>query len=166
MTSGPQIKPFQPGRCDQGLPERAPDAYKLPHKLREPAVCPDCGVVYHAGRWQWSPAPAGAHKVVCSACHRIRDGIPAGYVSIEGDFSPARRDELLRLLRHREERARSEHPMQRIIGINETPGRIMVTTTDVHLARDLGEALHSAHDGSLDLQYHKDEDLLRVHWKA
>jgi hypothetical protein len=26
--------------------------------------------------------------------------------------------------------------------------------------------LHSAHDGSLDLQYHKDEDLLRVHWKA
>jgi hypothetical protein len=40
----------------------------------------------------------------------------------------------------------------------------MVTTTDPHLARRIGEALHDAYKGTLDYQYNKEDNLLRVTW--
>ena len=38
--------------------ERVHDAYKSSAKLRSPTRCPDCGAVYHDGRWQWIEAAA------------------------------------------------------------------------------------------------------------
>jgi len=165
MTTQPESRPFKPGRHEQRMPEREHDAYKQPLKLSEPTVCPDCGAVYHTGRWQWLPRPAQASEVVCPACHRTRDRFPAGYVNLEGDFLQIHRDEILGLLSHHEARARNEHPMERIIAIEDEPKRITITTTDIHLARDLGQALRDAYQGDLTLRYSPDEYLLRVHWK-
>lgn len=46
----------------------------------------------------------------------------------------------------------------------EKDGVIAVTTTDVHLARRIGEALHRAYQGQLDIKYSQDEYLVRVNW--
>ncbi len=46
-------------RRDRLIQERIHDPYKTPHKLQEPTMCPECGAVFHEGRWQWiTPAAA------------------------------------------------------------------------------------------------------------
>jgi hypothetical protein len=98
------------------------DAYKQQKKLPEPTRCPDCGAVFREGRWQWAMAPAGAHEALCPACHRIRDRYPAGYVTLEGAFFAAHRDDILHLVRNREIREKSEHPLERIMAIEDVEG--------------------------------------------
>lgn len=144
--------------------EREHDAYRADHKPPEPTVCPQCHVAFHAGRWQWMSAPAGAHEALCPACRRIQDHFPAGYVTIGGDYFNAHRDELMRLVDHRAERAKAEHPLQRVMAIEDTADGVLVTTTDMHLARGIAEALHAAHQGTLDFRYEDAQNLLRAHW--
>lgn len=91
--------------------------------------------------------------------------MPAGYLHIDGPFASEHWSELLQLLRSREEQARAEHPMQRIMSIDTGGGATVVTTTDIHLARNLGSALKSAYQGSLDLKYSPDEHLVRAYWR-
>ena len=155
---------FQPFRHDRVLLELLHDSYKMRGKLPEPTVCPTCGAVFHAGRWQWIAAAEKAHRHICPACHRIQDQYPAGYVLIKGPYFATHRDELLHLVQHQETREKAEHPMQRIMGIENLEDGVLVTTTDIHLARGLGEALHHAYQGILELHFHPEESLLRVSW--
>jgi hypothetical protein len=41
---------------------------------------------------------------------------------------------------------------------------VQITTTDIHLARGIGEALHHAYQGELEYHYHEKDNLLRVVW--
>jgi hypothetical protein len=152
-------------RHDGLFQERVHDAYKLKGKLPEPTVCPLCGAVFHQGRWQWLKAPAGAHQEPCSACHRIHDHYPAGFLYLSGKFFQAHRDEALRLVQNHAKHEGGEHPLKRIMAIEEeNDGSTLVTTTDIHLARGMGEALHHAYQGSLKFHYNPEQNLLRVHW--
>jgi hypothetical protein len=94
----------------------------------------------------------------------VRDHFPAGLVELQGEFLALHRDEVLRLARHHEAREKAEHPLERIMDVEDVEGGLRITTTDIHLARDIGEALHSAYKGELAYHYNKDENLLRVHW--
>lgn len=165
MTPRSSPAGFRPVRRDQLRQEREHDSYKMQHKPPEPAVCPDCSAIYHSGRWQWGERPAGSHELVCPACHRIRDHFPAGFLHIEGKFFSDHREELTNLLRHHEAKAKAEHSLVRIMAIEDDANGILVTTTDIHLARDLGEALHHAYQGELEFHYNEAEKLLRVHWR-
>lgn len=155
---------FKHSRSAHLLKEQVHDAYKARGKLPEPTVCPQCGAVFHEGRWQWLPAPSGAHQETCPACHRIRDDYPAGFLTLQGDFFHAHRDEIMNLVKNTEERERAVHPLQRIMAIEETKGGTLVSTTDPHLARGIGEALHHAYQGALKLSYSSEEYLVRVNW--
>jgi NMD protein affecting ribosome stability and mRNA decay len=164
---GTQSKPagfHQISRRDKMFEERVHDAYKAKRKLPEPTVCPQCDAVFHEGRWQWREAPADAHQETCPACHRIRDHYPAGFLTLQGAFFVAHRDEIMHLVHHVETRERTEHPLNRIMAIEEKDGAALVTTTDIHLARDIGEALHHAYKGDLEFHYNPQEYLLRVSW--
>jgi NMD protein affecting ribosome stability and mRNA decay len=165
MNMRSDLPGFQPVRRDQLRQERVHDTYKLQKKLAEPTVCSECGAVYHAGRWQWGVASGGAKKIVCPACQRIRDDFPAGFVEVGGNFFSGHRDEIMSLLRHHEGREKAEHPLARIMAITDTPAGVLVTTTDLHLARELGEALHHAYQGDLAFHYNEAEIRLRVHWQ-
>ena len=164
-TKAPGNAGFQPGRRLELRRERVHDTYKLKGKLAEPSVCPGCGAIYKSGRWQWGERPADAVEVMCAACHRIRDRFPAGFVEIGGAFFAERRDELIKLIRNHEEKEKATHPIARIMGIEDTKDGVLVTTTDIHLARDIGEALHHAYQGELEYHYNDAENLLRVHWR-
>lgn len=164
MTNANSSAGFRPVRRDQLRQEQVHDAYHLKHKLSEPTVCPSCGAVYHGGRWQWVARPANAQEVLCAACHRIKDGLPAGFVHVGGSFFAGHREEMLGLLRHHEEKAKGAHALARIMAIEDEGDGVLVTTTDIHLARDLGEALHHAYQGELEFHYNDADNLLRVHW--
>jgi NMD protein affecting ribosome stability and mRNA decay len=140
------------------------DTYRSKGKLAEPTRCPDCGVVYSGGRWNWSTAPEAAGEERCPACQRVRDRYPAGYVVLKGDFLAGHREEVLQLARHREAKEKAEHPLERIMAVEDVEGGVQITTTDTHLARDIGEAVYSAYRGELEYHYNKEQNLLRVHW--
>ena len=156
---------FHPVRRDRLVQENRHDAYKAKHKLPEPTVCPQCGAVFHEGRWQWIAPPVHALQARCAACRRIAEKLPAGYVSIEGQFARDHRDEVRNLVTHLETREKAEHPLQRIMAIEEQDDALMITTTDIHLARGIGEALEHAYKGELDFHYNKEQYLLRVRWR-
>jgi hypothetical protein len=146
------------------LQEQVHDAYKSKGKLPEPSACPECGAVFLEGRWQWGIAPEHAHMETCPACHRIHDHFPAGFLTLEGPFFLAHREEIMRLVHNEEKREKVEHPLQRIMGIEERDDEVLVTTTDIHLARRIGEAVRHAYQGELQFHYNPGEDLLRVLW--
>jgi NMD protein affecting ribosome stability and mRNA decay len=146
------------------FPEHVHDAYKSSEKLPTPTVCPECGAVFAEGRWQWRALPEGAHRETCPACHRIHDRFPAGYVKLEGEFVRAHRDELIDLARNLEMKERAEHALQRIVDITDENGGLLITTTDIHLAHGIGEALRHAYAGELESHYIREEKLLRVRW--
>jgi hypothetical protein len=151
-------------RHDGIFQEFVHDAYKASGKLHEPTVCSQCGAVFHAGRWQWIKAPSNAHPSTCPACRRIHDHFPAGFLSLKGDFFNTHRDEIMHLIYHHEHHERAEHPLKRIMTVDEEDGATVVSTTDIHLARGMGEALHRAYQGELQYHYSPEQNLLRVSW--
>ncbi len=144
--------------------ERVHDAYKARGKLREPSVCSQCGAVFHKGRWQWLDAPPDAHRTLCPACNRIHDHYPAGFLTLKGEFFRSHRGEIMNLLKNLEKRERAEHPLKRIMAVEEKDGTTLVTTTDIHLARTLGDALQHAYQGDLEYYYNDEQNLLRLKW--
>lgn len=151
-------------RQDMLYQEKVHDAYKSRGKLHEPTICPECNAVFHQGRWQWLPAPVNAHQQTCPACHRIHDHYPAGFLTLEGAFFLAHRGEIMDLVHNQEKHERAEHPLKRIMEIDEKTDSTLITTTDIHLARGMGEAIHDSFQGELEFHYNPGENLLRVNW--
>jgi hypothetical protein len=144
------------------------DTYKLRKKLPDPTRCPSCGAVYHDGRWRWPEVtlPSMAHEALCTACHRISDKYPAGIVTIRGPVVRSHKGEVLGLVRNTELAEKSEHCQNRLMAIEEpSDDVIIVTTTDIHLPRRIGEALHRAFHGDLQLHYDEDAYFVRVEWQ-
>lgn len=155
---------FRMLRREQLLQEVVHDTYKMPRKLAEPTRCPDCGAAYHGGRWTLPGGGGPAHEALCPACQRTRDNFPAGFVSVSGDFFSAHRADILALIRNCAEAEKAGHPLERIMKIADEAGGVLVTTTGVHLARRIGDALEDAYKGALQFHYNKEQQLLRVAW--
>lgn len=141
------------------------EPYPKTAKPPSPAVCPTCKAVFADGRWSWDRRPQDPYEQQCPACQRIHDKFPAGYVTIKGQFLANHRDEIIALITSKEDREKAEHPLHRIMAIEDVHGGIQVTTTDSYLARGIGEALQEAYNGDLKLRYSRDENLLRAIWK-
>jgi NMD protein affecting ribosome stability and mRNA decay len=156
---------FRGVRREQLLEGLEHDPYKTAAKPPEPTVCTECGAVFHRGRWTWSAAPENAHTGLCPACRRIREHLPAGFVKLNGEFFDGHRDEVLKRVQHCEASEKRAHPLQRIMAVEADGDGLLVTTTDAHLARRIGDSLHDAYKGELEYHYNKDENLLRVSWR-
>lgn len=162
MTRSNPLRAAARKHRDRQIEEVVHDPYLERAKPAEPAVCGRCGLVHHKGRWQRAALPAGAHLHDCPACRRIQDRNPAGYVTLHGARHPA----VIALVRNEEAREAARHPLQRIMDVETNPDAVLVTTTDVHLARRIGDAVRAAFGGELDVLYSPDEYRVRVYWRA
>ena len=152
-------------RKDRLIQEHNHDPYKSRRKLPEPSVCPSCKAVFRAGRWQWMEAwPLDAHQEICQACRRIKDNYPAGLVTLRGGARHDRHTEMINLIRNVEQAEKADHPLHRIMKIEHHADTVVVTTTNLHLARRLGEAVHHAYKGKLDWHYDKESCFARLNW--
>ena len=153
-------------RRDRMIQDDRHDPYKARGKPPEPSACPECHAVFHEGRWQWARPAEEAQKVLCPACQRIADDMPAGILTLSGSFHRDHRKEILGVIRHAEEREAKQHPLKRIMQITESGDEMEITTCEASLARSIGEAIHHAYKGGeLDYHYPEGSGVLRVHWK-
>lgn len=155
----------QSQRRDRLIQERVHDPYKTLLKLPEPTVCPKCGAVWQAGRWKWAEhKPEGANEELCQACHRINDEYPAGELTLNGKFVTAHKDEIINLVRNTEKAENAEHPLHRIMAVEERGDTILITTTDIHLPSRIGKAIFRAYEGKFDCHYDDEGYFLRGTW--
>lgn len=152
-------------RRDLLTPEREHDPYKATTKPAGAVQCPRCQAVFTRGRWTWDDAPPNAQGHVCPACARIDDDYPAGVIRIEGDFALAHSAEILNLIRNCHERESDDHPLSRIMKIENGEGGIQITTTDLHLPRVIGNALERAYKRQAEFNYDREGYFVRVSWR-
>ena len=149
---------------DRIFDDRRHDPYQSTGKPGGTVRCTDCGLVHSDGRWHAGVAPESAAAGRCPACRRIHDGMPAGWLVLDGPFVAAHRDEITRIARNEAAREQAEHPLHRIIGLADRGDAIEITTTDIHLPQRIGAAVKHACHGELDVRYGEDEYSVRVHW--
>ena len=143
---------------------RPRDPHRVCEKHALPTRCPQCGAVYERKRWRWGSPPEGVQVKLCPACRRVEQKLPAGVLTLDGAFIAQHKDELIRTARNEAQHEVAEHPMHRIMRIDEHDGMLEIETTDVHLPQRIGEALKRAHDGELTMRYGRDEYSVRVRW--
>ncbi len=151
-------------RRDRTVQEYQHDTYKLRGKLKEPTVCPECGALFQKGRWTWGTIPRNAEQTSCPACHRVRDKYPKGVVTIKGSFKDEQYEQVIGVVKNTEEIEKKEHLLSRIMAIQSQQEDLVISTTDTHLPRRIGEALKHAYHGELALHDDKDEEFVRVTW--
>ena len=152
-------------RIDRLIHERVHDPYKTKSKPPKPSVCPVCHAVFKDGRWQWADSwPIDAHTQTCQARRRVNDGSPAGLITVSGEFAHKHWNELLQLIRHREQEENREHPLHRIMQVKQKPDSVVVKTTDIHLPHTIGEALRHAYKGDLEIRYSDETYFVEVKW--
>jgi NMD protein affecting ribosome stability and mRNA decay len=152
-------------RAGRAQRDHITDTYKQTAKPHEPTVCTRCGAVYAHGRWQWLPRPEAAQSSLCPACHRIEDRFPAGVLTVAGSLVGTHKDEIVRLARHHEQIERAEHPLNRIVAIDEkAEDRIEITTTDIHLPHRIANALRHAYKGEVTEHFDEGGYFVRVNW--
>jgi len=105
------------------------------------------------------------HEVRCPACRRTADRYPAGYVELSGAFWCAHQAEILNLVRNLEAQEKQTRPLERLMELDLQDGYCRITTTGVHLARRIGEALARAYQGKLDYSYADGDRVVRVQWR-
>lgn len=148
------------------LTEKRHDPYRAREKLREATTCPQCGVRYRNGRWSWPKTQTAALKSrLCPACRRINDRYPAGEIALSGSFLDEHREEILATVRRLAESERAEHPLHRIMSIDEHDGKILIGTTDIHLPHRIVHALRDAWGGTTRTHYDLDGYFTRVLWE-
>lgn len=140
-----------------------PDAYRIREKYPEPTQCPECGVVYSEGRWQWGRSTDVINEVTCPACKRTEAHDPAGVVELTGNFFTGHRNEILNMIQNLERLESNERPLERILDIHRFEDRTVIHTTGMHLPQRIGHAIESAFEGDLNLNYDA-KDLVEVKW--
>ena len=103
--------------------------------------------------------------MICPACRRTADSFEGGLVTLEGLFLNDHRQEITNIIKNTEKAQKARRPLDRIMKITDSPDRIEVTTTYEHLARRIGEAVHNACKGTLNIRYGEGSKHVRVHWR-
>jgi hypothetical protein len=84
---------------------------------------------------------------------------------LTGGFVGKHGKELVHLARNNESLENRDHPLNRIIKIEERADSIVITTTDIHLPRRIAEAVRHAYKGDLELRYDEGGYFTRAEWR-
>ncbi|MCF8384006.1 MAG: hypothetical protein K9G39_10545, partial [Chlorobium sp.] len=95
---------------------------------------------------------------------------PVGYhlkldLFLSAQWGPLHKEEIINLVRNTEKQEKSLHPLERIIALVDNGTSTKVTTTGIHVARRIGEALSKAFKGNLVLRYGDGEQSVTARWE-
>lgn len=134
-------------------------------------VCSGCGSVVAGRRWTLDPlrarllVSAGTpDQVVCPVCRKEAE-LPAGILTLRGDYWLCHRDEILNLIRNEGDEARRDNPLERILALREEKGGLVVETTNEKLAQKIGRSVEKAHKGQIRYRWGNGNPLVRVDWE-
>jgi hypothetical protein len=71
---------------------------------------------------------------------------------------------VVRLVRHQEDAEKRQHPLNRIMGVEEEAEAIVIKTTDIHLPRRIGAAVKRAFRGRLKEEFAEAGYFVRITW--
>ena len=92
--------------------------------------------------------------------------MPAGFLTLGGDFFNEHREEIMRLVHNHVEKQRTQHPLQRIIDTQTLEsGGVEISFTEFHLPKGVAEAVKHAYQGELDIHYPEESGQVRVSWE-
>lgn len=153
------------------LGEDTKSPYYEKRKYPEPTICPNCKLIYHKGHWTANTGETpniasqkSINKELCPACRRIADRLPGGVIHLSGGYLTENGGEVLNIVRNQEKQAKAQRPLQRIMWTKKDRETIEIATTNFHLARRIGQAIHNAHGGQLDIKYSQGDRFVRVYW--
>jgi hypothetical protein len=135
--------------------------------------CTDCGSVYYRRRWTLTPPQeiresvevmTGVSFTLCAACRKIRDHYPSGELQLIG-VTPEEKDDLLRLLKIEEERARVKNPLERMMEMHTEGPVWKIATTTEKLAQRLGRSVQKARGGKVAYNWSHNNKFVRVVWE-
>lgn len=141
----------------------------------EPMLCEVCKAVYSNRRWISRSAMlkstdkrknlAPSESTICPACQQQREGVPGGFVYVEGAFLLSHLDDIERLISNEAERASADNPLARVMKTEPVDKDLLiVSTTNEHLAMRLGHALEKAFAGKVRYGFSHENKLVRVRW--
>ena len=156
--------PKFPSREDKMYSQGRIDPYLARKKMADPAHCRQCGVWFIKGRWTWRDTYKDAEDVLCPACRRINDHVPAGVLNLSGPFFEEHREQATNLIKNTEKMEKERHPLERFIAIRGKKS-MRIETTGVHLARRIGDSLKKSFQGDLEIEYLKGQDKVRINWQ-
>ncbi len=75
------------------------------------------------------------------------------------------KDDIVQLARHQEQSEKADHPLNRIIDVDDkVPERLEISTTDIHLPHRIANAMKHAYKGTVTEHYDEGEYFVRVNW--
>ena len=153
----------------RGRAQTSNDPYANRQKYADGASCSTCHAQYRNKRWY--PVEEAVAKgdntpdVQCPACLKIQEGYYEGVVVLRGDYLWQHEEEICRLLKNEEAKARAKNPLERMICMEKRDDCLVIETTEEKLAEHLGRALQKAHKGELQVQRGEGNRVCRMNWK-
>lgn len=146
---------------------RLDDPYRAQKKHPKNTKCPNCGLMFQKGAWRLAKAqPLGAmHWKLCPACLQTRHSFAGGELKLSGSFLAEHHGEILNRIENVARGVVKEHPLERIMKMEERNDEIVIFVTSEHLAARLGKAIHSDFKGELVLKYARDDKYAVAHWR-
>ena len=84
---------------------------------------------------------------------------------LSGDFFEQNRYEIVSLVFRFVEQQKAEYPVKCILDIEDAnDGGVVITFTDIHLLRGVGEAIKHAHKGEFNIQSSESTDGIHATW--
>lgn len=150
----------------RGVPLRSPAMHQATAKNAGALVCTSCDVVCHRGQWYCGKPPVGHVELgTCPACRRVRDNYPAGVLKVPPAILERKQD-VIGMVRNVEAVEKAEHPLERLMAIETKDGALIVSTTGVHLAREIAHKLGKQLHCKPRFDYSDNEELVRVEFDA
>jgi hypothetical protein len=135
-------------------------------------VCKKCQAVYLRKRWQWNYPMFTENKndksvaTICPACAVTRPEQAEGTLELYDYDSATQRQEILKMLRNAEARARERDPLDRIFLWEKSGKTDIIYTTENQLAMSLGRQVRRAFGGDLEFKTSAEEDIVRLRWRG
>ena len=146
---------------------RLEDPYRAQKKHPKNTKCPNCGLIFQKGAWKWSKArtPGVVHWKFCPACLQMRHGFAGGELRLSGNFLKAHHGHILNRIENLARGVMKQHPLERIMKMEQKNGEMVIYVTSEHLVARLGKAIHRDFKGELVLKYARDDKYALAHWK-